>query len=78
VSGINRADILAMAKQIRYDMSVTRTRIDELMEAVASLSIPEAPGQFACGDCAGLEFNSEQRLVEHRENVHGDYAKVGA
>lgn len=67
-----KADIEAMAKQIRYDMSVTKTRIDELMTAVASLPIYEKPGEFTCGDCHGLKFTSTKRLAEHRENVHGE------
>jgi hypothetical protein len=71
-----KADIEKMAKQIRYDMSVTKTRIDELMTAVASLPVVEATGEFTCGDCHGLKFSSTKRLAEHRENVHGEFAEV--
>src|SRR5262249_30349518 len=39
-AGYSKADIEKMAKQIRYDLSVARTRIDELMTAVASLPLP--------------------------------------
>jgi hypothetical protein len=69
-----KADIEAMAKQIRYDLSVTRTRIDELMEAVASLPIPQAPTEFYCPDCRDLPFASQRRLLMHRESVHGELA----
>lgn len=71
MSGYSKADIEKMLKQVRYDLSVTQTRVSDITAAVASLSIPEAPGQFACNECAGLSFPSERRLAEHRENVHG-------
>jgi hypothetical protein len=64
-----KADIEKMAKQIRYDMSVTKTRIDELMTAVASLPIPQEPNANACEKCGVVPRGKS--MAHHLLDVHG-------
>ena len=69
----SKSDIEKMGKQILYDLSVTRTRVDELVQAVASLAVVEDPpdGRPKCPHCGPLtSVKNEEQLREHLENVH--------
>lgn len=64
----NRDDILAMLRQVKYDLSVTQTRIGEAIEAVAAMPAPK-PTSLACPECRQT-FRSELVLAEHRYHHH--------
>lgn len=61
-------DILAMLKQVKYDLSVEQTRIDEAIRAVAALPCePKEPHE--CPECKRV-FPSVPQLEEHRYLHH--------
>ena len=62
-------DILSMLRQVKYDLSVTQTRIDEAIRAVGALPFPPKV-QIACPSCRLNHFRSERSLAEHVYNHH--------
>lgn len=72
---VNKEDIEKLAKQIRYDMSVTKTRLDQLTQMVASLPMPAAADAITCPrGCGTLStLTNERQLAHHMEYVHGEF-----
>jgi len=66
---MSRDDIVKQLEQIRYDLSVTQTRVSEALRAVAALPA-EPPANLICSDC-GIAHKSVYRLAEHRYVQHG-------
>lgn len=66
---MNRDDILTALKQVKYDLSVTQTRIGEIARDVAALPAPDTRTD-RCAPC-GLTFRGPQSLAEHAY-VHHD------
>ncbi len=67
------AEILKALDQVTYDLSVTRTRVSELANAVKQLldenAIPTSPPQLHCPDC-GNTYRKQRDLDEHRYRAH--------
>ncbi len=66
------AEILAALDQVRYDLSVTQTRVIEIANAAKNLVEANelvAPPKHVCPSCGGTQ-RSKQALAEHRYHVH--------
>lgn len=66
------ADIEAIAKKLRYDLSAAQAKVTELLNAVSDLAsrLPADDHAYRCPDCQ-IDCPTAKRLEEHRENVHG-------
>ncbi len=66
------AEILAALDQVRYDLSVTQTRVIEIANEAKKLieaSKLVVPPKHICPTC-GCTQRSKQALAEHRYNSH--------
>ncbi len=63
-------DIIAMLKQVKYDLSVTQTRIDEAIRSIAEIPAPPKV-EIRCPSCSLNHFKSERSRDEHVYNHHG-------
>ena len=57
-------EIVAQLQQIKYDLSVTQTRVGQALEAVAALPRP-ANSEHVCPTCKRDDFRSAQARDEH-------------
>jgi hypothetical protein len=67
-------DLEAIAKKVRYDLTAAQGKLTDLLNGISELAekLPDDGHAFVCPqDHCGLKFPTAQRLVEHRENVHG-------
>lgn len=62
------AEILEELRQIKYDLSVTQTRVSHAIEHLAGLNLPD-PGQSRCVEC-NIKFRGKLALAEHIYNHH--------
>ncbi len=66
------AELLAAIDQVRYDLSVTQTRVIEIANAVKALieaNELSAPPVHICPTCSCTQ-RSKQALAEHRYHIH--------
>lgn len=64
----SKDDLVKMLKQVKYDLSVTQTRVAEIAEAVALLDLPSTP-KPVCPRCQITQRNA-LALAEHVYNAH--------
>lgn len=66
------ADLEAIAKKLRMDLTNAQGKLSDLMKGTAELSakLPDQGEGVPCPLC-GLRFSSAKRVTEHEENVHG-------
>lgn len=63
------SEILAELQQIKYDLSVTQTRVSDAIRHLAALELPDRP-RPRCSTC-GTRFPSLARCQEHVYHQHG-------
>jgi len=78
--GFARIALAAEERANRSPLGLFRTMIDageHLLSPAENERLADRPVSpaFVCPDCTGLSFPSEARLIEHRENVHGEWSQ---
>jgi hypothetical protein len=77
------ADLEAIAKKLRMDLSNAQGKLTDLMNGMAELAskLPDQGEKLACPQC-GVQFSGTEvgarKLTEHLENVHGLREQVKA
>lgn len=73
------ADLEALARKIRYDLTAAQGKLSELMRGIGDLAsqLPEQGEKLSCPHCrpGGPYFSASpsgaERLADHLANVHG-------
>lgn len=69
----SRSDLESLAKELQRDLTGIKTRLSDLQRGIASLPADQNDGHgYRCPEAScGLKFPTAERVIEHRENVHG-------
>ncbi|CAB4174159.1 hypothetical protein UFOVP1186_35 [uncultured Caudovirales phage] len=65
----NAHDTLELLKQVKYDLSVTQTRVGEAIKMLAALPTNEDTPKLRCQPCTQT-FKSQYALSEHQWRKH--------
>lgn len=66
----SKADLLEIAKKIRYDTTAIQAKLTELMDGIAALPIEDEP-KSVCPHCGPMPYG-QRKLAEHMHTSHGE------
>lgn len=70
----SQADLLELAKKLRYNLTASQAQLTDLMTQIAALPIADNHTNHTCPTC-GINRPTEESLKDHLELIHEERSR---